>query len=80
MLARGAPNSAKHGIAPLDGLIETDWLPFGFTMNWRFTAPGQVTFERDDGQRGAAECVGQGIEFIHARPSNRIRAFLSRAP
>ncbi|NBX74654.1 MAG: hypothetical protein EBQ89_10215 [Alphaproteobacteria bacterium] len=48
LLARGAPNSAKHGIAPLDGLIETDWLPFGFTMNWRFTAPGQVTFERDD--------------------------------
>jgi hypothetical protein len=41
---RGAPNMAKHGIAPLDGLVETDWLPFPFTMNWRFTRPGTVRF------------------------------------
>jgi hypothetical protein len=32
---RGAPNSHKDGIVALDGLIETDWLPFFFTMNWR---------------------------------------------
>jgi hypothetical protein len=41
---RGAPNTVKHGIAPLDGLVETDWLPFPFTMNWRFTRPGTVRF------------------------------------
>ncbi len=35
----------KHGIVPLDGLVETDWLPFPFTMNWRFTRPGTVRFE-----------------------------------
>src|SRR5579871_4163328 len=42
--ARGAPNWVKDGIVPLDGLVETDWLPFPFTMNWRFTRPGSVGF------------------------------------
>lgn len=41
----GAPNHAKDGIAPLTGLVETDWLPFPFTMNWRMTRPGTVRFE-----------------------------------
>lgn len=45
---RGAPNTAKDGIAPLDGIVETDWLPFTFTMNWRFTRPGTVQFEKDE--------------------------------
>jgi hypothetical protein len=45
---RGAPNSPKDGIAPLDGLVETDWLPFTFTMNWLFTRPGSVRFEADE--------------------------------
>ena len=46
--ARGAPNTAKDGIAPLDGLVETDWLPFPFTMNWKFSRPGVVRFEADE--------------------------------
>ena len=41
---RGAPNHLKDGIGALDGLVETDWLPFTFTMNWRFTRPGRVRF------------------------------------
>lgn len=48
ILCRGAPNQAKDGIAPLDGLIETDWLPFTFTMNWRFTRPCTVRFNKDE--------------------------------
>lgn len=35
----GPPNACKDGIAPLSGLIETDWSPYTFTMNWRFTRP-----------------------------------------
>jgi hypothetical protein len=46
--ARGAPNTVKDGVVPLDGLIETDWLPFPFTMNWKFTRPGVVNFEADE--------------------------------
>jgi hypothetical protein len=45
IVVRGAPNHIKHGIAALEGMIESDWLPFGFTMNWRFTAPGRARFE-----------------------------------
>jgi len=45
---RGSPNSPKDGIAPLDGIVETDWLEFTFTMNWMFTRPGRVTFEKDE--------------------------------
>jgi len=46
--ARGVPNRPKDGIAPLEGIIETDWLDFTFTMNWKFTRPGTVIFEKDE--------------------------------
>lgn len=46
--ARGTPNHVKDGISPLDGIIETDWLNFTFTMNWKFTRPGKVVFEQDE--------------------------------
>ncbi|MDX8347951.1 DUF6065 family protein [Cognatiyoonia sp. IB215446] len=46
--ARGAPNTVKDGITALEGLVETDWLPFTFTMNWRFTRPGTVHFEKGE--------------------------------
>lgn len=42
----GSPNRWKDAIAPLSGVIETDWSPYTFTMNWRFTRPHQaVRFE-----------------------------------
>ncbi len=46
--ARGSPNRLKDGIGPLDGIVETDWLDFTFTMNWQFTRPGTVSFEKDE--------------------------------
>jgi hypothetical protein len=48
MWCGGSPNHIKHGIQPLMGLIETDWLPFPFAMNWRFTAPGRIRFEKGE--------------------------------
>jgi hypothetical protein len=44
----GPPNWPKDGIYPLSGLIETDWLPFPFTMNWQMTRKGKVRFEKDE--------------------------------
>ncbi len=42
----GSPNRQKDAIAPLGAVVETDWSPFTFTMNWRFTRPDQpVRFE-----------------------------------
>lgn len=36
------PNLVKDGIQGFCGVVETDWLPYPFTMNWRFTAPGRT--------------------------------------
>ncbi len=44
----GPPNQPKDGIYPLSGLVETDWLPFPFTMNWKMTRPGKVTFKKGE--------------------------------
>lgn len=44
----GTPNWPKDGIYPLSGLVETDWLPFPFTMNWQMTRPGKVQFDKDE--------------------------------
>src|SRR6185369_3296617 len=37
----GTPNEAKDGISPLTAMVETDWMPFTFSMNWRFTRKNQ---------------------------------------
>jgi hypothetical protein len=49
LLVRGPANYFKDGIAPLDGLVETDWAVAPFSVNWRFTRPfHKVKFERDE--------------------------------
>jgi hypothetical protein len=49
LLVRGPANWPKDGIAPLEGLVETDWSVATFTMNWKFTRPGHtVRFEADE--------------------------------
>ena len=47
-IAGGPFNNPKDGIVPLTGVIETDWLPYPFTMNWRMTRRGRVRFERGE--------------------------------
>lgn len=41
---KGPPNLPKDGIQPLEGIVETDWSPATFTMNWIFTRPGTIRF------------------------------------
>jgi uncharacterized protein DUF6065 len=49
LLVRGPANSPKDGVVALDGIVETDWLPYPFTMNWKITRPGRtIKFERDE--------------------------------
>jgi hypothetical protein len=37
----------KDGVQPLEGIVETDWSPATFTMNWKLTRTGHwVRFER----------------------------------
>jgi hypothetical protein len=45
---RGCPNLPKDGLSPLDGVVETDWVNFSFTMNWQFTQPGRVSFDKGE--------------------------------
>lgn len=57
--AGGPVNMPKDGIAPLAGVIETDWSPYSFTMNWQLTrADHTVRFE-------------QGEPFCHLYPVRR---------
>lgn len=41
----GAPNYPKPNVIPLSGIVETHWLPYTFTMNWKFTQPGSFTMD-----------------------------------
>ncbi|WP_169972892.1 DUF6065 family protein [Tautonia rosea] len=42
---KGPANLVKDGIQALEGLVETDWTPAPFTMNWKLTRPYEtVTF------------------------------------
>jgi hypothetical protein len=49
ILARGPANWPKDGATALEGLVETDWTPATFTMNWQITRAGQaVLFEKNE--------------------------------
>lgn len=38
----GPVNVFKDGVQPLSALIESDWMPYTFTMNWQVTRPHEV--------------------------------------
>lgn len=45
----GPTNCPKDGIFALTGVVESDWAPYGVTMNWRFTrANSWVVFRRGE--------------------------------
>jgi hypothetical protein len=48
LLCRGPANFFKDGIAPLEGLVETDWSVASFSMNWKFTRPGRIEFKEGE--------------------------------
>jgi hypothetical protein len=49
LLVRGPANMPKDGVAPLEGVVETDWATATFTMNWQITRPGApILFEADE--------------------------------
>ncbi len=73
----GSPNQPKDGIYPLSGVIETDWAPYSFTMNWRFTrADHWISFEEGEPfcfvfpvQRGLLETVQPEIRDLSSDPA-----------
>lgn len=76
LFVTGPLNRQKDAIQALGGVIETDWSPYTFTMNWRFTRPNQwVRFEENEPiafffpvQRGAVEQFTPRIERLEDQP------------
>jgi Family of unknown function (DUF6065) len=49
LLVRGPANWPKDGACALEGIVEADWSPATFTVNWKLTRPElPVVFERDE--------------------------------
>lgn len=46
---RGLPNAVRPGAQALDAVVETDWSPMTFTMNWQLTEEGRtVRWQKGD--------------------------------
>jgi hypothetical protein len=58
LLAKGPTNRWKENCTPLEGIIETWWLKYTFTLNWKLIQPGSVTFAK-------GESLGQLIPIPH---------------
>ncbi len=78
LMAQGPINRPKDAIQALAGVIETDWSPYTFTMNWQFTCKGTTTrFEKGEPfchifpvPRGALEAVETEIaDFKESEPT-----------
>src|SRR6188472_1682483 len=69
---RGPANAPKDGATPLEGIVETDWSPATFTVNWKLTRPGlPVVFEADEPicmiapqRRGELEAVRPAVRHL----------------
>lgn len=69
---KGPANMPKDGIAPLEGIVETDWATSTFTMNWKTTRPFEwIRFQRGEPicmvvpvQRGLLESLNPNMRLI----------------
>jgi hypothetical protein len=49
LLVRGLTNEIKDNAVALDGVVESDWSPYTFTMNWKILRPEMpVHFKKGD--------------------------------
>jgi hypothetical protein len=73
---QGPINRPKDAISPLTGIIETDWSPYTFTMNWQFTrSNATVEFAKGEPichvfpiQRGLLETVEPRLHLLSDDP------------
>jgi hypothetical protein len=76
LMVMGPPNRPKPAIQALAGIIETDWAPYGFTMNWMFTEKHRpIQFMKGEPfcfifpvQRGAVESCEPEIRAMKTEP------------
>jgi Family of unknown function (DUF6065) len=60
---KGPSNRWKINCFPLEGIIETWWLNYTFTLNWKLVEPGTIRFSR-------GESLGQLSPIPHATFEN----------
>jgi hypothetical protein len=76
LVVTGPFNQPKDAIQPLTGIVETDWAPFTFTMNWKFTRRNTpIAFEKEEPfcmifpiKRGLIEAVEPEFRTIDSEP------------
>jgi hypothetical protein len=59
LYSKGPSNRWKSNCVPLEGVIETWWLNYTFTLNWKLVESGTVVFAR-------GESLGQLVPVPHA--------------
>ena len=77
LMVQGPVNRPKDEIGPLSGIIETDWSPYTFTMNWLFTrANTTICFEKGEPychvfpiQRAVLETVNPELCLLSEEPA-----------
>ncbi len=73
---KGPSNRWKPNCVPLEGVIETWWLNYTFTLNWKLIEPGVVTFARGESLAQLVpvphgtfqDATATEIPILHAEP------------
>jgi hypothetical protein len=58
LLVKGPSNRWKENCIAIEGVVETWWLNYTFTFNWKLVEPGTVTFAK-------GESIGQLVPVPH---------------
>lgn len=62
---KGPTNHFKHGAHALEAIMESDWLPYTFTLNWKITKPNVlIKFEK-----------GEPLACLFPFPRNYLESF-----
>ena len=77
LMVQAPINRPKDGIYGLSGVVETDWAPFSFTMNWVFTRPNiLLRFEKNEPichifpvKRGEIEALSPEVRALSSDPA-----------
>lgn len=72
----GPPNEFKDGIQALSAVVETDWMPYHFTMNWKLTRPDfRIRFAKGEPycflfpvRRGTPEAASPTLRHLRDEP------------
>ena len=87
LLVTGPINEPKQDMVPLTGVVETDWLPYPFTMNWQLMRPGVFRISKGEPYCHVVpvmmEPVGDAeIEIVEGREEpellEKMRSFAAR--